>query len=134
MRRATTVLVLVAALVAAGTDAGAHHKWKRCGRHIDRADKEQVAWAIRCAARELGTVGGPQKAVAVASCESGLRYDAVSPGGGHVGLFQHITSKWPIRAALYGFRGSSWKNVRAMVWVSLRMVARQGSWAGWSCA
>lgn len=133
MKRATTIVLLILTLFGQA-EAGANHKWERCSRHIDRADKEQVAWAIRCAARELGTVGGPQKAVAVASCESGLRYDAVSPGGAHVGLFQHITSRWAARAALYGYRGYSWKNVRAMTWVSLRMVKAQGSWTGWTCA
>jgi len=36
----------------------------------------------------------PDRMIAIAQCESGLRSDAVSPSGAYVGLFQFVASTW----------------------------------------
>ena len=83
--------------------------------------------------------GGPRKAVRVARCESGLRWDAYGNGNG--GVFQHRLVYWPGRYD--SFIGSnplrrSWGlgesvyNARTNVIVSALYVRRLG-WSAWTC-
>jgi hypothetical protein len=86
---------------------------------------------IRCAARTWPVPGGPDYAVMVARCESGL--DPRTVYFGHYGVFQHMLGYWPARATAYGFDGASPLNGRANIIVSVRM-AHVGGWGPWSCA
>jgi hypothetical protein len=98
--------------------------WKRSTYQLKRL--------IRCAARRWDVTGGPDKAVAVARCESRFDPDAYNPGG-YAGVYQQATRYWPSRATTYGFRDYSVYNGRANVMVSVRM-AHRGGWGPWSCA
>jgi hypothetical protein len=97
--------------------------WKRSPFQLKRL--------IRCAARRWHVAGGPDKAVAVARCESRLNPRAYNPGG-YAGVFQQATRYWPSRATTYGFRDYSVYNGRANVMVSVRM-AHRGGWGPWAC-
>jgi hypothetical protein len=71
------------------------------------------------------------KAERVAKCESGLRANAVSPGGGNWGLFQ-INS---VHRGLVASMGYSWNQildpyVNAKV---ARHIYNQGGWQPWGC-
>ena len=87
---------------------------------------------IRCAARRWHVVGGPDKAIAVARCESRFRPRARNPAG-YAGVFQQSTRYWPVRSRAFGFRHWSIYNGRANILVSIRMAHRSG-WRAWSCA
>ncbi|MDZ7677735.1 MAG: transglycosylase SLT domain-containing protein [Acidimicrobiales bacterium] len=88
---------------------------------------------IRYAFAERGATAVQQdQAIRVAHCESTLRHDAISPGGGNWGLFQ-INTVHRQRVANLGY---SWDQmllplenarVAADIW------AEQG-WGPWSCA
>jgi hypothetical protein len=92
----------------------------------------QVKQLIRCSARRWHVAGGPDKAVAVASCESHFRPEAYNPGG-YAGIFQQAIRYWPDRSSRFGFRNWSVFNGRANIMVSIRMAHRYG-WGGWGCA
>lgn len=92
----------------------------------------QVKHLIRCAARRWHVAGGPDKAVAVASCESHFQPKAYNPGG-YAGVFQQSTIYWPDRSKRFGFPHRSVFNGRANIIVSVRMAHRYG-WGGWGCA
>jgi hypothetical protein len=96
-----------------------------------RRSTYQLKRLIRCAARRWDVAGGPDKAVAVARCESRLNPRAYNPGG-YAGVFQQATKYWPSRATTYGFRDYSVYNGRANVMVSVRM-AHRGGWGPWAC-
>jgi soluble lytic murein transglycosylase-like protein len=98
--------------------------WKR--------SRFQLKRLIRCAARRWDVNGGPDKAVAVARCESRFNPRAYNPGG-YAGVYQQATRYWPTRATTYGFHDYSVYNGRANIMVSVRM-AHRGGWGPWACA
>jgi hypothetical protein len=129
-------LLLVAAPIAPTPPAVAHDgtfhgNAKKVCRIDWRDGPEKVARLIRCAARTWPVPGGPDYAVMVARCESGL--DPGTVYYGHYGVFQHMLEYWPARATAYGFDGASPLNGRANIIVSIRMV-HVGGWGPWSCA
>lgn len=92
-----------------------------------------------CVVDRFGPIyGGVPKAQAVGECESHW-YRLASNGGAFLGLFQHAASAWYWRVRSYmplGWRvgpWSSWKNSRAQIVVTVRMV-HAGGWSPWSCA
>jgi hypothetical protein len=86
---------------------------------------------IRCAANRWDSPGGPDKAIAVAVCESELRPRAYNPNG-YAGLFQQATRYWPGRADAYGVPDRSVFNGRANIIVSVRMAKVLRSWSAWA--
>jgi len=94
----------------------------------------QIKQLIRCAARRWNAPGSPERAVAVARCESGLRPGAYNPNG-YAGIFQQATRYWPPRADHFGQPNRSVYNGRANIIVSIRMAAAANSWSdGGGCA
>ena len=92
----------------------------------------EVKDTIRCAAHRWEVSGGARKALRVADCESGFNPDA--RGNGYAGVYQHVKTAWPDRAATFGFKGASVFNGRANSIVSIRM-AHTGGWGPWKgCA
>lgn len=91
----------------------------------------EIKQLIRCAARHWRVPGGPDRAVAVARCESRLSPEAYNPGG-YAGVYQQATRYWKGRARTYGFPDRSVYNGRANVIVSIRMAHRYG-WSPWGC-
>lgn len=94
---------------------------------------------LECVVGRFGPIaGGIDEARAVGSCESGWNRLA-SNGGAYLGLFQHAASAWPGRVAWAmpdGWRvgpWSSWRNSRAQIVVTVRMV-HAGGWGPWACA
>ncbi len=72
------------------------------------------------------------KALSVASCESGLNPAAVSPGGGNWGLFQINL----VHADLVGSLGYTWDqmlNPVANAHVARVIYDSGGGWGAWSC-
>lgn len=97
-----------------------------------RAGPAQVEKLIRCAAERWSVPGGPDKAVAVARCESGM--NPYREGSGVGGVFQHSLRYWPERATRFGFDGWSVYNGRANVMVAIQYAHLYG-WSAWSgCA
>jgi hypothetical protein len=98
---------------------------------------KEMAKTIRCAARRWPVPGGPDKAIDVASCESGLNPKAVSASGTYQGVFQQSVTYWPGRFQAYRVRRFELKhpvlNGRSNVVVSGRMAHRSG-WYPWTCA
>ncbi|HEY7399780.1 MAG TPA: hypothetical protein VH989_02660 [Actinomycetota bacterium] len=92
----------------------------------------QLKQLIRCSARRWQVAGGPDKAVAVARCESNLNAKAYNPGG-YAGVFQQAVNYWPGRSKTFGFKHRSVFNGRANIIVSIRMAHRYG-WSAWGCA
>jgi hypothetical protein len=109
-RRALAVLVLVFALGACSAE-----------------DFIRVAFSERGA-----TAAQQEQAIRVAHCESTLRHDAVSPGGGNWGLFQ-INTVHRGRVAAMGYTWDQmllpYENAR----VAADIWAEQG-WRPWTCA
>ena len=97
-----------------------------------RRGRRQLSRLIRCSARHWPVVGGPDKAVFVARCESSLDPKAYNAEG-YAGVFQQATRYWPGRSVDFGFPRWSVFNGRANVMVSIRMAHRYG-WGAWSCA
>ena len=97
-----------------------------------KQSKRQVKLLIRCAARHWGSPGGPNKALDVARCESGLNTDAYNPGG-YAGVYQQAVRYWPDRADKWGFPDRSVYNGRANIIVSIRMANSANSWRIWGC-
>lgn len=98
-----------------------------------KSGPEAVERLIRCAARTWRVPGGPDKAVAVAFCESRLDPTLRSESGTYVGVFQQSLRYWADRARIYGFPGAPATDGRANIIVSIRMV-HVGGWSPWSCA
>lgn len=101
-------------------------------RSWHEAAPHRVAELIRCHAGVTPGVDA-DTSLAVASCESGLRWWAVGPSGTYVGIFQHHRGYWPGRAEAYGLPGASWTDPFAQVHVSHGMVG-DGGWGPWACA
>lgn len=72
----------------------------------------------------------------IAACESGFNPNAVAPNiidGGHpTGLFQHVSTYWPSRAARYGVPGASIFDAEAQARVTAGMFA-DGQSSQWEC-
>jgi hypothetical protein len=71
------------------------------------------------------------KALEVATCESGLDPAAVSPGGGNWGLFQINL----VHAGLVGSMGYPWADLTNPVVNAhvARVIYDQSGWGAWSC-
>lgn len=96
-----------------------------------------VRRVIRCAVGKWSVPGGYDKAVAVASCESGSDLLDHSTDG-YTGTFQQSTRYWDGRRAAYNPVGwdkplqhPAW-HPRANVVVSIRMAHADGDWSDWS--
>ena len=110
-------------------------QWVDPGTWTAREEQRTLA----CVVQHFGPIdGGVDKARQVGSCESGW-YRLASNGGDYLGLFQHAATAWPSRVAWAmpdGWRvgpWSSWRNSRAQIVVTVRMVHASG-WGAWSCA
>ncbi|GIU92469.1 MAG: hypothetical protein KatS3mg011_1375 [Acidimicrobiia bacterium] len=74
------------------------------------------------------------RAVRIAWCESSFNPRAVNPTTGAAGLFQHLPSYWPERAAEAGFGGSDIFDPEANVAVAAWLVYEYpGGWSHWTC-
>ena len=140
--------VLVTGIAAAGPPAASaddrqdqirerqcRYQWVDRGTWTDREEQRTLA----CVVQHFGPIdGGVDKARQVGSCESGW-YRLANNGGSYLGLFQHAASAWSSRVAWAmpaGWRvgpWSSWRNSRAQIVVTVRMVHASG-WGAWSCA
>ena len=72
------------------------------------------------------------KAVAVATCESGLNPNAISPGGGNWGLFQINT----VHSSMVRSMGYSWDQILdpyVNSKVARRIYNDAGGWGPWAC-
>jgi hypothetical protein len=92
---------------------------------------------IRCAAATWAVPGGADKAICIASRESGLVPTARSASGGYLGLYQHSAAYWPVRyaawtAPVWHLRTTALSG-RTNTVVTFRMVHSMGGWApaGW---
>jgi len=111
------------------------YQWVDRGTWTAREEQRTLA----CVVEHFGPIdGGIDKARQVGSCESGW-YRLASNGGDYLGLFQHAATYWPSRVAWAMPEGwrvgpwSSWRNSRAQIVVTVRMVHASG-WGAWSCA
>jgi broad specificity phosphatase PhoE len=92
---------------------------------------------IACAADTWSVPGGADRAICIATRESGLVPTASSPTGAYLGLFQHSANYWPSRydtwtRVAWRLRTSA-LNGRTNAIVTVRMVHGIGRWAtaGW---
>lgn len=72
------------------------------------------------------------RALRVIACESGGRAYASNPVSSASGLFQHLASLWPERAAEAGWAGSDVFDPVANVAVAAWLVYHGGGWSHWS--
>lgn len=99
------------------------YNWKYVGENAKQ---------IRCFAAYFGIPG--DFAVSVASCESGLRYNAVSPSGTYRGTWQWgPTWEGSARPHMFPGRDASPFHGRYATIVTMRYVSHYG-WGAWSCA
>jgi hypothetical protein len=129
------LIATAVALAAPATTAGAVEE---VPRRICAYDWREGTWhlkqLIKCAARRWDSPGAPDKAIAVARCESNLQPKAYNPNG-YAGLYQQATAYWPDRADRWGQPDRSVFSGRANIIVSIRMAASLGSWSAWGgCA
>jgi len=126
-------------LELAGTES-ANWRQAQCRyRHLEDGwgwSYHEVALTIGCAVKHWSVFGGVDKAMSVASCESGLDETAYNPAG-YGGVFQHAISAWPYRFAnlappWWRLRSSVF-NGRSNVVIAIRYASRYG-WSAWSCA
>lgn len=98
--------------------------------------KREVIRTIRAAVWHWPVPGGADTALAIASCESGLRYNA-SNGGQYLGVWQQSADYWFGRLNTYDSRrwdlAPSPFNARSSTIVSIR-IAHNNGWGAWSCA
>jgi hypothetical protein len=106
-------------------------------RTSDETIQDFSARLITCAAEVWTVPGGADRAVCIATRESGLTPTASSPKGRYRGLFQHSAKYWPGRyeewtKAGWDLRRSAF-NARTNAIVTIRMVHGIGRWvtAGW---
>lgn len=90
-------------------------------------DYIRVAFGLRGATAEQ-----QEQAIRVARCESALRYDAISPGGGNWGLFQ-INRIHRRRVEAMGHRWEDMLLPAQNAHVAADIWAEQG-WRPWTCA
>lgn len=83
---------------------------------------------ILAAAAEYGVDG--QLMLRIARCESGLNPRAVNASSGALGLFQHLPSLWPARAAGLGYPPEAWSDPTANARVSA-VLLRDGGPGHW---
>jgi hypothetical protein len=95
-----------------------------------RKGRPFVKMLIRCAAKHFRVPGGPAKALHVAFRESKFAPRAFNPRSCAQGLYQHLCRYWRGRAAAFGFGRWSPYNARANIFVTMRMVLREG-WEPW---
>jgi hypothetical protein len=107
----------------------------------DPARGEQMMMRLVVCVFAVFAPGQSAYALAIADRESGFYEWAYNPSSGASGLFQHLASMWPGRAASYLYRGwfgkGAWPpgpmDPRANAIVSARMVADPDiGWAPWS--
>jgi len=98
----------------------------------DEWSTSEVRDTIRCGAVRFSVPGGIDKALSVASCESGFN-ERASNGGLYIGVYQQAARYWSGRVAVYNRSvsdrwqvGKAIRNARSNVLVSLRMVG--ASW------
>lgn len=72
------------------------------------------------------------RAMRVITCESGGRADAKNPNSTASGLFQHLGSLWPERAAKAGWAGADVFDPVANVAVAAWLVYEHGGWSHWN--
>jgi len=118
-----------------------HPRIDRCAEKHDWTRVGQRAELIWCIAHAFDAPGSPRTAIGVAHCESGNDLQDAYGGDGHVGTYQHITSRWHDRWRTWGQRigvKDSATNVLSQAVVSVRMARSLGTWnssAGWAgCA
>lgn len=87
---------------------------------------------IRRVFTERGLGYQAEAAVRVASCESGFNPRAYNPSSGASGLFQHLSSLFPARAAGAGAPGASAFDPYVNTVAAANMVAASG-WSAWVC-
>jgi hypothetical protein len=135
------VLLAVATVVLAATPAPTYQVPGPCG--FVRLEGETIRHfskrRISCAVARFGPVpGGAARAICIAKRESGLDPSATSePTGQYRGLYQHDRGMWPDRYDDY--TQPTWElspralNGRTNAIVTVRMVAKSGTWkgAGW---
>lgn len=129
---------LIATAVALAAPATTADAVEEVPRRICAYDWREGTWhlkqLIKCAARRWDSPGAPDKAIAVARCESNLQPKAYNPNG-YAGLYQQATEYWPDRADRWGQPDRSVFNGRANIIVSIRMAASLGAWSAWGgCA
>jgi hypothetical protein len=129
---------LIATAVALAAPVTIADATEEVPRRICAYDWREGTWhvkqLIKCAARRWDSPGAPDKAIAVARCESNLYPEAYNPNG-YAGLYQQATAYWPDRADRWGQPDRSVFNGRANIIVSIRMAASLGSWSAWGgCA
>jgi hypothetical protein len=106
-------------------------------RGTDETVQDLSARLITCAAETWSVPGGADRAICIATRESGLNPAAASPTGDYLGLFQHSAKYWPSRYEAWtkvGWRlRRSALNGRTNAIVTIRMVSSVGRWvtAGW---
>jgi hypothetical protein len=136
MKRTLFLLaVVVLVLATCGTPAYAH-VIKPVYANTCTANWKTIAGnekQIRCFASYFGV--DPNKAVSVASCESGLRWNATSASGTYRGTWQygpvwedilpHYLPQHPNESPYHGRRATI---------VTMRYVRHLGNWSPWSCA
>lgn len=76
--------------------------------------------------------GHVRRALRVIMCESGGRADAKNPISTASGLFQHLGSLWPERAAEAGWSGADVFDPVANVAVAAWLVYEDGGWSHWN--
>jgi len=83
---------------------------------------------IRCAAHHYGV--SVDEALYIADRESKFNPKAFNDWSCAKGIYQHLCTYWPDRAAIYGFNDWSAFNARANIMVTIRMVQKYG-WGPW---
>ncbi|MDP3984464.1 MAG: transglycosylase family protein [Acidimicrobiia bacterium] len=78
--------------------------------------------------------GDVERALRIIECESSGNADAVNPGSGASGLFQHLPRYWKVRAASAGFAGFSSLDPEANIAASAGLVYHGGGWSHWSAS
>jgi len=132
---------LVAVLLGSPPAVADHPRVDRCADHHPWERVTERAELVWCIAHVFDSPGAPRQAVATARCESGSDLQDAYGGDGHIGTFQHITSRWHDRWRTWGARigvKDSPTNVLSQAVVSVRMARSLGTWnssAGWAgCA
>jgi hypothetical protein len=99
---------------------------------VPRGEIERLIYA---AAKKYGI--DPERFLAIAKCESGLRPVAYNRRGcegfGCLGLFQHHARYWALRARHAGYEhDGNWRDPVVNASVAAWMIARGGGWGHWA--